>query len=291
MAASPVAKIVVPLMGSSRDATALATAFAAAQPFGAHVEAVHVRPTPDSVVPFFPEGISAETLEDIIETAIEASDMASKNAKQAWKDSLSPAGALETEGPQKLKNVTSSYRELSGEFAPKLCEAAKLADLVVLPALMPEERPELTAALNAVLSRAGRPVLISAHVPPKSLFRKIAIGWDGSFTAARALNAAMPYLGQTEDVDVIGVNGTGVTKDMTEELKSYLTVHQLPSSFRSIEAGGREIGEALLAAASGGMADMLVMGAYGHSRLRESLFGGVTAHVVSHPRLPVFLAH
>ena len=116
VAASPVAKILVPVMGSSRDATALATAFAVAQPFQAHVQAIHVKPTPESLVPFFPEGSPAETVEKIIEAAIETSFAASTHARAAWKHSLASVGAIETASPAKLKNTSSSYRELLGEF-------------------------------------------------------------------------------------------------------------------------------------------------------------------------------
>jgi nucleotide-binding universal stress UspA family protein len=285
------AKIIVSVTGGSRDTTTLATAFAAAAPFNAHVMALYVRPDPAEMVPFFPEGISANTLQEIVDTTVEASKVAAANARSSWKAIAADSGVKTTEQAEKRDCVTTSFREDEGRLSVRLAEAAKLSDLVVFPAIMADDWPELDNAFENVLIRSERPVLLSAHVPPKNLLRKIAIGWDGGFAAAHALNMALPLLAHAEEIEILTIRHAPLEPESVKELKDYLSLRGLTFTVRLTDPGERMLGQALMDAADDSMADLLIMGGYGHSRLREALFGGVTRHVVSHARIPVFMVH
>jgi nucleotide-binding universal stress UspA family protein len=284
-------KILSCMTGSSRDTTALATAFAAAAPFGAHVAALYVRPNPADTMPFFPEGISANTLQDIIDTTVEATKTAAANARSAWKAVAADFRVQTTERAEKRECVTTSYQEAEGRLSMCLAEATKLSDLTVFPAIMADDWPELNEAFESVLMKTERPVLLSAHVAPKNMLHKVAIGWDGSFAAAHALNMALPYLARAEEIEVFTIHHAPLEPDVNKELKDYLGLRGLTFTMRLVDPGDRTPGQALLDVAGESMADILVMGGYGHSRMREVLFGGVTRHVVSHPRMPVFMVH
>lgn len=279
------------MTGSNRDATVLSTAFAAAAPFNAHVSALFVLPNPEDAVPFFPEGISASTLQEIIDTTIELSKAASANAHAAWKATAADFDAKLTDRPEKRECVTSSYHEVEGRLTECLADAAKFADLVAFPPIMADDEPELVDAFENVLIKTERPVLLSARQPVKDFARKIAIAWDGGFAAAHALNMALPYLARAEDIVVLAVRQAPLEPDVLNELRDYLGLCGLSFAVRLIDSGNRIVGDALLDGASDSMADLLVMGGYGHSRMREVLFGGVTRHVVSNPRIPVFMVH
>ena len=136
----------------------------------------------------------------------------------------------------------------------------------------------------------GRPVLLTAQVPPKNFARQIAVGWDASVPCARAVTAAMPYLNQAETVEILTVC-QGSTAEGVDEVCEYLALHGVKATQRSVEAGQRPTGEVLLEAAAAAGAGLLVLGGYGHTRLRQMVFGGVTRHVVSHAELPLFLVH
>ena len=284
------AKILAPLTGGTRDATVLASAFAAAEPFHAHVVALFVRPDPTEAMPFFGEGVSGIVVQEIIDTAKQAADKAAEEAQAALKAAASQSGVAVVDAPTMRDGTTVSWREVQGNFADQVMDASRLSDLVVFGPLGADEKPGLSEAFEVTLLETGRPVLLTAQVPPRSLARRIAVGWDGSMPCARAVTAAMPYLKKAEAIEILSV-AHGAPVEGLGDVREYLSLHGLTCRERSVDAGQRPIGEVLLESASGAGADLLVLGGYGHTRLRQMFFGGVTRHVVSHAELPLFLVH
>jgi nucleotide-binding universal stress UspA family protein len=283
------ARILAPLTGGTRDATVLASAFAAAKLFNAHVIALFVRPDPAEAMPFFGEGVSGAVAQEIIDAAKEAADSAAATAKASLEAAASIADASLTDAPVRGDAPTASWREVRGNFADQVVRASLLSDLVVFGPLSERDKPGLTEAFEAALLETGRPILLSAQASPKNPARNIAIGWNGSKSCARAVVAALPYLEKADAVEIltIGKDSSGETADLIE----YLKLHGIAAAQRRIDAGGRGVGEALLNAAAANEASMLVLGGYGHTRLREMIAGGVTRHVVSHADIPIFLVH
>ena len=284
------AKILAPLTGGTRDANVLASAFAAAKPFHGHVVALFVRPDPTEAMPFFGEGVSGVVVQEIIDAAKEAADKASEEAQSALKVAASEAGVTIIDAPARRDVATVSWREVQGNFADQVTQASRLSDLVVFGPLGADEKPGLSEAFESALLETGRPVLLTAQVPPKNFARRIAVGWDGSLSCARAVTAAMPYLEKADTVEILTV-AAGTSVEGLDEVREYLSLHGVTCSDRSVEAGQRPVGEVLLESASGSGAGLLVLGGYGHTRLRQMFFGGVTRHVVSHAELPLFLVH
>jgi len=275
------AKILAPLTGGKRDATVLASAFAAAKLFDAHVIALFVRPDPAEAMPFFGEGVSGAVAQEIIDAAKEAADTAAAAAKSSLDAAAKDAGAA----------PAAEWREVQGNFADQVVQASLLSDLVVFGPLSERDKPGLTEAFEAALLETGRPVLLSAHAPAKNLARRIAIGWNGSKCCAHAVIEALPYLEKAETIEIFTVGKEPRDETDTADLIEYLKAHRLEAMQTRIDPGERAVGEALLAAAVSSDASMLVLGGYGHTRLREMFAGGVTRHVVSHADIPLFLVH
>lgn len=284
------AKILAPLTGGTRDANVLASAFAAAKPFHAHVEALFVRPDPTEAMPFFGEGVSGVVVQEIIDAAKEAADKAAEDARAALKAAAAEAGVALIDEPARRDTATVSWHEVQGNFADQVTQASRLSDLVVFGPLGATEKPGLSEAFEATLLETGRPVVLTAQVSPKDFTRHIAVGWDASVPCARAVTAAMPLLQKADSVEVLTVC-QGSTAEGVEELCEYLSLHGVKATQRSVDAGQRPIGEVLLESAASSGAGLLVLGGYGHTRLRQMFFGGVTRHVVSHSDLPLFLVH
>ena len=283
------AKILAPLTGGTRDATVLASAFAAAKLFNAHVVALFVRPDPAEAMPFFGEGVSGAVAQEIIDAAKEAADSAATTAKASLAAAASVADASLTDVPVRRDAPTASWREVQGNFADQVVQASLLSDLVVFGPLSERDKPGLTEAFEAALLETGRPVLLTAHAPSKNLARNIAIGWNGSAPSAHAVTEALSYLKNAESIEILTVGKHPGSEPAG--LVEYLGLHGLTASQRVIDGAGRATGEALLAAAAGSGASMLVLGGYGHTRMRELFAGGVTRHVVSHAEIPLFLVH
>ena len=123
------------------------------------------------------------------------------------------------------------------------------------------------------------------------LFRSIA--WDFSRPAARAVADAMPILIQAGVVRVVTVSNekTIATKRSLADLKRHLGLHGIDVAVDDESAAGRSIGETLAQYADAFTLDLLVMGAYGHSRFRDFLLGGATQSMTASPALPIFLSH
>ena len=250
-----------------------------------------MRPDPTEAMPFYGESVSTAIIQEIADASKKASDVAIVAARASLGAAAKTAGAEILDSPDVRGAVTASFREVNGNFADQVTLAARLSDLVVFGALKEGERPGLTEAFEATLLETGRPVLLSPHAAPVTFCKKIALAWNESVASAHAVTAALPFLKCAESVEILSVSRNKDDIIDSGEVKSYLKLCGIVASERVIEAGSRAVGDALLAEAAKGGAGMLVAGGYGHSRLREMFFNGVTRHVVSHAELPLFLVH
>jgi len=286
-----IVKILAPLTGGARDSIVLACAFAAAKPFHAHVAALFVRPDATEAVPFFGDGVSATVVQEIAEASKIAADAAIKIARTTFEATAKAAGAVIVEAPAPRADVTASFREVLGSFADQVTLAARLSDLVVFGPLKEGDRPGLTEAFEATLLETGRPVLLSATAAQPTFCKKIALAWNESVASAHAVTAALPFLKCAENVEILCVTRSKDEPIDSSEIKTYLKLQGISPSERIVDAGTRVVGDVLLEEAVKSGAGMLVAGGYGHSRLREMFFSGVTRHVVSHALMPLFLVH
>ena len=172
-------------------------------------------------------------------------------------------------------------------------EQARLHDLIVTGA---DREPFLSERHVAehVLFEAGRPVLIVPDGDTKDFnWQRIAVAWDYSRGAARALHDALPMLRLADEVVLIAVGGEKrfQTNLKPEAIVAKLEKKGLKARFERTELNKRSIADALQESATDAGASMLVMGAYGHSRFREFVLGGATRGILDRPRLPVMLSH
>jgi len=285
-------KILAPLTGGARDHAVLSSAFAAAKPFNAHVAALFVRPDATEAVPCYGESVSANVMQEIADASKKASDEAIKIAKASLQAAAKEANAAVQEKPQLGDTPTASFREVTGNFADQVTLAARLSDLVVFGAMKEGDRPGLTEAFEATLLETGRPVLLSAHAAPTSFCKKkVSVAWNDSVAAAHAVTASLPFLKCAESVEILSVTRGKDEPIGCSDLCAYLKLHGIATTETNVDGGNRAIADVLLKAAADGGAGMLVAGGYGHNRLREMFFAGVTRQVVSHADLPVFLVH
>jgi nucleotide-binding universal stress UspA family protein len=269
----------------------LAAAIAAARPFGAHVMAYFVRPDLREALAFFTDGVSGVVVDDVLRATQEAGDEAARRIEASLAEACAAASAERVGNPGRRAEVTISLRETQGNFADRLTAEARLSDLIVFPPIREGDSAGLAEAFVQVLVETDRPVLRSTDEPAKNFARRIAIGWDGKTAAASAVSAAMPYLQNADHVEILSVQRAPLRAHAAEGLREYLALHGVAAEERRIDAGSKRIGEALLEAAAEHQADLLVIGGYGSGRLRESLIGGVTRHVIAHAGLAVFMVH
>jgi protein CrcB len=177
------------------------------------------------------------------------------------------------------------WREVTGETPLVLAGEAAGADLLVLA--LPAESGTMRQVLHAALFDLRLPTLLVPDSVPPVLGRHVAVAWKPSAAAERAVSAAMRLLAGAERVTVL----TGVGDADAEAAPCPLLAHLRNVDSIRFETGPLGIGAALLAEAHRVGADLLVMGAYTHSRLAELVLGGATRHMLGHADLPVLLRH
>jgi nucleotide-binding universal stress UspA family protein len=199
--------------------------------------------------------------------------------------------------------VPHDTRLVPDETDDGLALLSRFADLVVVSQDDPAESTSdhVLAIPDYVIINSPRPVVVvpRADTPPAAdPGRRILLAWDGSREAAAAMGAALPLLRRAEAVTVAMLSGPSMGVDecraQQAELAGFLGRHQVrPAIIVREHAGshGGDIGRALLSMADELSADLLVMGCYGHSRLRELCLGGASRTVLAETRIPVLLAH
>lgn len=144
-----IVKILAPVTGSDRDLVVLATAFALAKPFDAHVEALFIHPDSREAVPVTEMPMSPSIIQELVDTAEEVRKTASKTAKAALAHCAGAAGVKIVGTPCKSDGVSASYRELTGHLPEKLEEASRLADVIVFPPIFCDRYPRNSRRLCA----------------------------------------------------------------------------------------------------------------------------------------------
>lgn len=181
---------------------------------------------------------------------------------------------------------------LASELTGLLVEYARLRDLTIVPAEANELGDQPDA--EALIFESGRPVLVVPREPRKPFALNTAtVAWDFSRTAARAVGDALPLLTKAKRVHIVTVTNEKRidTSRSGPELAKHLARHGVDVVLETVDAAGRGIYDALEAATRVHDSDLLVMGAYGHSRLREFVLGGATRSMIMRPPLPVLLSH
>jgi nucleotide-binding universal stress UspA family protein len=283
--------ILVPLDGTEASKSALETAFAVGREVAAHVTVLHVRPDPKDAVPLLGEGMSGSMIEEMIEIAeTEAANRAAK--ARAMFDSLCAEHNVPlSDEPSPGESVSASWTEEIGREDEVTAWRGRLSDMVVLSRPTPDSDVSASMTLNAALFETGRPALI---VPPGGaapIGRKVAVSWNGSAQAARAVASAMPIIAGSGGVVIFSAESDQTSVSVAPELATYFAWHGVTAETRVFSASPRAVGEVLLKECIDAGADLLVMGAYTHSRMRQLILGGVTRHVLENATVPLFMAH
>ncbi|MBX6323123.1 MAG: universal stress protein [Rhodospirillaceae bacterium] len=183
---------------------------------------------------------------------------------------------------------------LSSEHAgPDIASHARATDIVVLGLGDPDAATDAQGfAVEDVVLACGRPVLGLPIVRlPEAVGRSVLVAWDGSREASRAMHDAMPLLAAAEAVTVLTVDARGLKGPTGDSAAAHLRRHGVKAEAKETVSGALEIGMAVLSYAEHIDADLVVAGAYGHSRLSETLLGGVSRTLLHQMMIPVLMSH
>lgn len=294
-------KILVPLTGRPLDRRAVAAAFLVAERFGAHVEGLSVMPQVEIRSSVESAAIPKALAEQLIRIGQTEQAAVVEGAHRLFDEFCARHGGLRIDAAPGTADhpaakpgigLSASWRQATGPLAETVAEEARLADLVVI-AQASDGTNAMGPVIEAALFGSGRPLLLAPLPEPSSLGTAVAVAWDGGSAAARAVAMALPFLHRAEKVVILssGSADPGRVAD-PERLGRYLALHGVATIQHRLAVSGQAVSRALLDNARDLGCDLMVMGAYGHSRVRERVWGGVTLDMLREPSgLSILMAH
>jgi nucleotide-binding universal stress UspA family protein len=255
-------------------------AISAAEAFGAHVLGIAV-----SYEPVIPGTVMGGIPPEIIESQRSESNKKASTAVSRFEQAVKRTG------------VSGETRTISASIsgaADQIGRIGRRFDLVVVG--QPERQKSLPDEVvdEGVLFESGRPVIFVPYIQKGGMkLDRIMVCWDGSRAAARAVADAMPFLKKAKQVEVVIVADKPGKKDEIPgaDLGQHLARHGLKVDVKRITSPEIDVPSTILSYAADSSADMIVMGGYGHSRLREFILGGATRGLLEAMTVPVLMSH
>lgn len=273
--------IMVHLDGSAEDEIRLEHAQAIASAGRAHLIGIFTNLLPDLTIAMPMDGGAAA-----MQVLTELDDKARQDGDTTAKRLIERLESLQV--PSDLRRLDGTYGALSAMVVGQ----ARCADLFI--ATRPNggtETPDWSDLVEAVLFGAGRALLL---VPPgcrrHGQIQTVLVAWNGSREAARALREGMPFMEQAARTVVLVVDPAPDTRPWVE-MEGHLARHGVVAEAARAETQGRRVADVILDEARSVSADLIIMGGYGHTRLREQVFGGVTREMLSSADSPLLVAH
>ena len=273
--------LLVHIDDSKANAQCLEAAIVLAQAHEAHLTGIYA-----AIELSLPGSIAAEVPAHLLDVLREQAAERVAAAEAAFTEVVERAG------------LSSDFRVAhcpSSRVAEVVALHARYADLAILGQPEPENGGEVDAELpEDVVLGAGRPALVIPYIGAgKEIGKRVLIAWDGGREAARAVNDALPLLEKAESVAVLVINPShgGHGEQPGADIALHLARHGITVEAQHIEVRDISTGNALLSRLADEDIDLLVMGAYGHSRLRQMVLGGVTREVFQQMTVPVLMSH
>lgn len=270
--------LIVYVDNSAQCAARIELAARLAESFNAHLSGVYAHnasPMPPDYASMQSLEAAAVTVPEQMEYNLQIARVDEEAAKQAFGHAIA------------RHKVVSQWWAMAGSAADVVVAFSRYADLAVVGQTL-NDGEEIA---GEVALRAGRPILVVpdvGRVPPS--FNHVLVAWDASREAARALNDALPLLRRASRVTVLTV-GVAEKAPLEISIAQHLKRHGIDADLVESDDTELDAGHAVLARAGELDSDLIVMGAFGHSRLRERMLGGTTHHVLKHMYAPLLISH
>lgn len=282
--------ILAPIGGTDSDIASLTLAARIAHRFAAHVDVFHAKADPRETMPYLGEGASPALIDQVMVSAERDSDTRATRARANFEAWQAQSGLSLAPSPGVVEQPSCALRLEAGAEDKWIARLGRLADMTIVAE--PGEGGSVAAmlAFEAALLDTGRPVMMAPIGYKTNDSGSVVVAWNGSAESSRAVQAGLPFLQQAKSVHVVAVEESANTPD-ADAVVRYLAWHRIGAKVRLASGKGRPAAQAIVAECEAVDAALLVMGGYTHNRLRQMIFGGVTAHVIRHATIPVLMAH
>ena len=272
--------LVVNLPVGHRPIAAADYAISIAEAFGAHISGIAFAYEP-VVAPTVMGGVPSDWID----------------AQRAESAKAANAAITRFEAASQRAGLSAEHRMLPatvGGAADLFGRIARCFDLSVVGQTEPDRPAPEELIIESALFESGRPVIVVPYIQKQGLkLDRVLVCWDGSRTATRAIADSLPFLARAKAIDVVIVASGRAKNDEIPgaDIGQHLARHGLKIEVKRIVAADTDVPNTILSYAADSSADFLVMGGYGHSRLREFVLGGATRGILASMTVPALMAH
>jgi nucleotide-binding universal stress UspA family protein len=289
--------ILAHLTATDCDQPVLSTSLQLASTCAGHIDCLRVNPDLNAVATQIEQTGMAGwiTLSDRLSAMETEAKERTKTAQAAFASFCRNERIQNAADPPGPGAVSCSWLEETGEELERIMQLSRHHDTVVIAGGADRAGRLPQDVMGAIVIGSGRPVIFAPETQHSGDFNVVAVAWKDTAEAARAVTAAMPLLKRAQRIEVFSAteanNSVSETELSHEGILQYFRWHGLNVTSHLLAPAMHTSSEAVLDAVNRAGADLLIMGAYGHTRLRELLFGGFTRHVLRGANLPIFMFH
>jgi len=284
-------RIVVYLSGTPSDQAAAKAATVIAKRLGSSVEGLSIKIDPTELMFRLGEGVSPESIVEIIKAAEKNSDDAAARGLSTLEAAAKAAGLPWQDELPETSTPAVSAHEVQGPAIDVLNGEMGLADLTVFGEPGEKAPVDLTTKIEHTLLHMRRAVLIARGRISSALGEKVLLPFNGTIEACAALSRTVSLLAKAKSVEILHLAEGENDGAIAEDARRYIKQHGGDAQISEQKPSGKGIGEDIAVVANATGADLVVMGGYGRSRLRELVLGGATRHMMLHSPVPVLFAH
>ena len=286
--------LMVPVANRPESVAALRTSLALARDLGACVQAAHVRPHRYSAVALPPEAafaLSDHAIQEAADRAEESAADAAVAARQMIEELADSAGYSVV---RRIRRTTSEgivWSEQVGDPQHLMRVNGPFADLIVVSRPSTRRSYKARQFMEAALLDSSRPVLILPPRGAKTIGKRVVVAWDRTQNAMRAIVAALPILSQAETVSILTSGRGKEDGPKVSRVVAYLEAWGISARTHQTRGAKAHAIRDIDTHCDKQKADLLVMGSYSRSRMRERIFGGVTEHMLANTKRPILTVH
>ena len=285
-------RVLVPVRGDGQGKNLLTLGGAIVRPNGGHLQVVHVHARPEDLLPFGVP-VPSSIKESILSTARSVAEAEEGRLHELFKEYCATHDVQEVTTPPADFSpgmVTATWQEEEGKQAAIIGIHGRLADLVVVA--KPDRNTNLGMnTFQSSLFNVGALTAVAPDREVQNVLEHVAIGWNGSVEAARAVKRSMRLIDNAKKLTII----TGEAKHKPalgpDELREYLASYKLEADIKTFSANEDNLGKTLIDTVGAVGADMLIMGAFGSGSRGDFVLGGATEYVMHHADFPLLMAH
>ncbi|MEQ8507874.1 MAG: universal stress protein [Rhodospirillaceae bacterium] len=288
---SAVKTILVPLTGDVPAPHVVSAALEIAKSFDGHVLGTDTTRDPQVYGGDLSIGINGPYYGELYKTAEKIIEHMRESAKSTFDGTCKKQSLTMTRQPTSHVGATYFWLPDKQRLDNPVLTVGRLSDLIVVDQPRSKVAFNETETLEASLFDTGRPVLMVPKHIDGFKPNHIAISWNGSKSVSKALSESLPLLEKVDSISIIQIGDIPTGNPDANLASDYLNWHGVKAVIHRVEHDGLSDGEALINTCEDIKADLVVMGAYARSPVREIIFGGMTRHMISHSKIPVFFSH